>query len=275
MRTIGWMLLAAALTACSSSSGGSSTTAPPEIDGVVVMPGFDPGPPPSAADGFQVVLPIVKDIQPGASDEWCSWTDITTTDDVWVKESKGLQTQSGHHVIVYYTTVPQPAGTSRICNDSDMATFRFAVASGGEGVSQDNILPGDLAVHMPKGSQIVINHHYLNATADVIPEAQSAVTVYYAAAGSKIVETSSLAFADTGMSVPPGLHSVDIMCTMKQDFAAWEIIPHMHNWGAEITVDQISGSTTSRLFDVVWDPGYAFHPPITTFDLSAPHTFMA
>lgn len=267
-RLVGIALLGAIAVGCSSSGSPSSSNT---NGGVTLMAGFDPGPGPDPSQGFQVVMPIVNDIKAGGSYEYCTWTDVTLDHDVWVKASKGVQSETGHHVIVFYTMNPQPAGQSRICNDSDMASFRFGVASLGEGASQDSTLPGDLAVQIPAGAQIVINHHYLNASAKDVAQAQSAVNVYYAPPGSKVVKSSSLAFVDTSMSLPSGQSSVDVMCTINNDFATWNMLPHMHNWGTHITVDHISGGNTDRLFDLDWDPDYAFHPPTKTEDPSQPY----
>src|ERR1035441_984171 len=81
MRRFGWLVLAGAAIACGSGSGGGSS-GPAMIDGVQVMAGFDPGvPAPAPSDGFQVILPIISNIQPGASDEWCTWTSFTRSEE--------------------------------------------------------------------------------------------------------------------------------------------------------------------------------------------------
>jgi hypothetical protein len=268
MRRLGWLVLFAAAAACGGSGNGGSQS---NTSNVPLMQGFDPGPAPDASAGFQIILPIVNGIQAGQQYEYCSWTNVTLDHDIWVKETDGFQSETGHHIVVYYTTNPQPAGQSRICNDSDMASFRFAVASGGEGVSQKNVLPGNLAVKIPAGAQIVINHHYLNATAQDVPQAQSAVNVLYADPNSSIQRASSLAFVDTAMSIPVGQSSVDFTCNVSQPVATWSFLPHMHNWGTHITIEHVSGSTTDRLFDLDWDPSFAFHPPTKTEDPTKPY----
>lgn len=268
MRKVLWLLLAAA---CGSGSSGGST-GPATADGVTLMSGFDPGSAPASGTGFQVVTPIVSNVAAGGNYEYCTWTNVVLQQDVWIKSSKALQTATGHHVVVYYTTSPAPAGQSRLCNDSDMASFHFAVAALGEAANgANNVLPGDLAVKVPKGAQIVINHHYLNASASAVAQAQSAVSVFYATPGSKIVESSSIAFVNTGMEVPPGASSVDFTCTTNQAFQTWMMFPHMHQYGTRVTIDHTNGGTTDRLFDVQWDPSYTFHPVTHTEDPSKPY----
>jgi hypothetical protein len=233
------------------------------------MAGFHPGAVP--ANGYQVITPIVHDIQPGGSYEYCTWTDVVLEQDIDVRATQGIQSVSGHHTVLYYTKVLQPAGLQRICQDADMATFRFGLAAGGEGTSAVDTLPGNLAVHIPKGSQLVVNHHYLNPTAQVIAEAQSSMNVFVANPGEHVVRASSLAFTDTSMVVPTGQASVDVTCTINRSFATWYFIPHMHAWGKHVTVDHITASGTKSLFDVQWFPEYAFHPPQMREDPSQPY----
>jgi hypothetical protein len=270
------MMLVAVLVLLGCGSGSKAATsaptnAPASADGVPLMEGFNPGPAPE--NGFQIVLPIVKDIQPQGSYEYCTWTNMILDHDVEFKASQGIQTATGHHVIVFFTLNPVTAGTTRICNDVDMASMRYTAAGGaGEATDQYNQLPSNLAVHVPKGAQIVINHHYLNAGTETVPEAQSAVNVIYADPGAQLVQSSGMTVLNSAMSIPPGESTIDVNCTMLTDFALWEMLPHMHNYGTMITVDHImNAGGTKRLFQVAWSPDMAFHPPLMTEDPSAPY----
>src|SRR5438309_1318053 len=44
------------------------------------------------ANGYQVIMPIVKDLQPGADSEICTWTDIVVDHDVDVRAVQAFQT---------------------------------------------------------------------------------------------------------------------------------------------------------------------------------------
>src|SRR5262245_31636354 len=112
---------------------GQGPAEPPPVTGPELLPQFKPGPAPLSSDGFQVLLPPVKDLMPGQSYEMCTWTEHILDQDVEVKSTESWQTEVGHHVILFYTTKHQPVGTTRLCTDDDMATFRFAVGSGAEG----------------------------------------------------------------------------------------------------------------------------------------------
>ena len=225
-------------------------------------------PAPAAGRGMQIVLEPVKDLQPGTSHEICTWTDRILTEDVLVKSVKGFQTAFGHHVILFSTKTYQPAGTTRECTDDDMATFRFAVGSKGEG--DTNIAPGDLAYPIAKGSQIVLNHHYLNASL-AVHSAQSAVNIFYAEPGQPFTPSGSMAIVDTSLKIGTGAQTMDILCTFPRDFDAWSMIPHMHRWGVRETVDLITPAKTERLFDVApWQDDFTFHPPEIARDPATP-----
>src|SRR5207244_2997884 len=126
----------------------------------------------------------------GESYEYCTWTDKILESDIYLRGAQGFQSKTGHHVILFYTMNPEPAGSTRVCTDEDMGKFRFAVGTGGEGVT--NVLPQDLALYIPKGAQLVMNHHYLNAS-DKVMEAQSAINIQLAEPGKKYTRAGAAA----------------------------------------------------------------------------------
>ena len=116
-------------------------TMPPT--GPEILPDLHVTAPPAAGKGWQIITPIYEDIQPSSDLEVCTWTDIIVDHEIDLKSVTGFQNEPpGHHVVAYYTTQRQPPGTQRICNDTDMATFRFLAGAGGEGTP--NAAPGDL-----------------------------------------------------------------------------------------------------------------------------------
>ena len=167
------------------------------------------------ANGLQIVLPVVPHVPPSSSQEHCSWTEHVLDADIDVKATRAFQTKTGHHIVLFYTMNKEPPGTTRICTDADMATFRFASAAGGEG-GTDAPLPGDLVVHIPKGAQLVLNHHYLNAGLSPV-DAQSAMDVIFADPGAKTTRSSALAVLDTKTLGNPGAHFCTKQCDQGQD----------------------------------------------------------
>jgi hypothetical protein len=270
MRTVALVSLVAVGMACSSKSSTDGTPAP--ADGIERLPDMKPTAP--SANGFQLVMPIVRGIVPGASQEMCSWTDKILDKDIEVKSATGFQTKTGHHIVIYYTMNQQPAGTTRECKDEDMATFRIVIGTGGEGTIA--ALPADLATKIPAGAQIVVNHHYLNAGASAL-DAQSAVNIEMVQPGTKITQSGNLAMLDTSLRVKPGPNGLDIHCKMQKDLRLWQLTPHMHAWGTRFTLDhtKVADNSASRLFDVQWDPDFTFHPPQVLHDPAQPYILKA
>ena len=260
MRRFGWLILAAAAaaaaTACGSGSGGS--TSQPTQGGVQLMSGFDPGPAPDSSKGFQIVTPIVSNIQPGDSLEYCTDTGFIAPQDLWVDATQGLQSEGGHHIILFYTTNPV-AQSTHLCGNAEMSEFGFGLPSSGSNGAKF-VLPSNLAVKIPKGAQVVINHHYLNASATTVKQAQSAINVYYADRSVPHTPSSLMTVVDTSLTVPKGASSYGVDCTMNKTYTAWTQVPHMHALGTNITITQTLAATgeTKQLFDVPWQPDYAF-----------------
>jgi hypothetical protein len=257
-----------ALVACGTDTGGGGTDAP-AID-PNILPNLHVPPPP--ANGIQVITPIVRGIAPGTDLEMCTWTDKVLEHQTDVRKTASVQTEPGHHVVVYYTTQKQPAGTSRPCTDTDMTTFRFLSGTGGDGISSE--APGDLVFRIPAGAQVVINHHYLNATDETL-DAQSAINIDFADPGGTYRPSGSMAYIDTAMMIPTGQSAVEFTCTLTKAFKTWLLIPHMHQWGKHINVDITQSGATSRAFDTDWNPSFAFHPPQMQLPLEAPLSLAA
>lgn len=267
MRSLVLTTLLAASAACGSHGAAPENEGAGALGpaGITILGGTKVDAPP--AHGFQVIMPIVRGIQPQASEEWCTWTDHVADADLDVQEVDAFQSKTGHHVVLFYTERTQPPGTTRLCTDDDMASFRF-VSGGGEGAAAK--LPGNLVARVPKGGQIVANHHYLNAGTETV-DAQSAVNVRFADPGAKVTRTSAVTWLDTQMRAKPGRSSHDVRCTMKQPLSIWMLQPHMHAWGEHITVERTRDGVTDRIVDVDWDPAFVFHPPLVTRDPSAPY----
>jgi len=223
--------------------------------------------PPPPENGFQVITPIVENLQPGMDYEICTWTDKIVDQDVQIRSTLGYQNEPpGHHAIMFYTMDKQPPNTQRVCTDTDMASFRYVAANSPNG--ELNEAPADLVFKIPAGAQIVMNHHYLNATENVL-RGQAVMNVNFADPGT-YTAVGNVAVLDTNISAPPGVSSYDLECTFDKTEKYWYVIPHMHRWGTRITVDVTRASQNMRLFDTAWDPSYTFHPPDMKLDPATP-----
>jgi hypothetical protein len=253
----GFVLGLALVAGCGTDTGGG-----PEILPNLTVP-------PKPTHGIQVITPIFEDIQPSMDYEVCTWTDAIFDKQTDIRSTLGYQTEPpGHHAIVFYTTEKQPPGTQRVCTDNDMASFRYLSGNGTNG--EVNEAPGNLVYRIPAGAQLVINHHYLNSTDEVL-RGQAVINLNYAPPGDYI-PSGSTAFLDTQIDVPQGVSSWDIHCTLDRKMKLWYLIPHMHRWGKEITVDITHAGDKQRQFDTIWDPSFTFHPPEKRIDPATPMT---
>lgn len=260
-----YVLLVGVLAAC-----GSSTTQEAENPAVKVP---DLGLTAPASGEFQLILDPVKDIQPGKDIEYCTWTDKIFTEDTYVKAARGFQSRSGHHIVINYVTgTRKPAGTTEVCGPKEMGDQRFVIGAGDQGQKTETVLPGDLVNIIPKGAQIVVNHHYVNPTAKVIELAQSAITVRLADTSKPFTRTSIVAVVNSDLSVPVGRSGLDVRCKMDDDYKIWRSIPHAHEWAERVTVDHIhaEGGASDRLWDVAWEPSLALHNPEKFWEPTAP-----
>lgn len=224
---------------------------------------------PAPLRGMQMIMPIVRAVPPGADLELCTWTDKILDTDLDVESISASQAGPGHHVIIYTTSFHQPPGTSRPCLDTDMITFHYVVGVGGEGTGYINKPPAGLSFYMPKGSQLVVNEHFLNASAKP-HDGQSAFTLSYADPAKQYIRSSNVVMLDLSMVAAPGRSSLDVHTTIQEDAAAWRLFPHMHQWGTHVLVEQEHEGVTRRLFDLDWSPGYVFQPPELTGTVEAP-----
>jgi hypothetical protein len=280
MQRFGWLFLvaSAAVTACGSSGSGGGSSQPATQGGVQLLGGFEPGPAPDTSKGFQVITPIVDNIEPGGSYEYCTWTNIILDHDVWIDETQSIQSETGHHVVAYYSMVHNAPGT-HLCQAAEMADFRYGVASGGGNIGTLNTVtfPGNLAAKLPAGAQIVVNHHYLNASAKNVSQAQSAVNVLYADPTKPHTPTNVMSVLDSSLTVPTGASTYKVDCTIDQKYSAYLEIPHAHNMATHVLVTNTpaAGGEPKTLFNMDWNPDFAFNQSIATEQpLSAPMDFM-
>jgi hypothetical protein len=238
-----------ALLGCGTDSSGGPELIP-ELEEELV---------PAPKNGVQIISPIFEPIMPTTDYEICTWTDFITTEVTDVKWTMGFQTEPpGHHVIVFYTLDKQPPGTQRVCNDTDMATFRFLAGNGGN--KEKNEAPGDLVYRIPPGAQVVMNHHYLNASDEVL-RGQSAVNIAFADPGNWI-PSGNTAVVDVGLEVQPGITTQTMHCDIDRELKLWYFAPHMHRWGKSTTVDVTQAGEKHRIFDLPeWNEAWTFHPP--------------
>jgi hypothetical protein len=247
------LLAALAIMSCSSST-----------------PARDDVPVGLSATALKVVIPPHR-VEPGDSFE-CYYTDITTDREVYANSSTGKQGPGGHHITLYYATVPQAPGHHE-CIDAEMAEWRQVGAAGdakGDGVVD---LPPGVAVKIPAGKQIVVQTHYINATgkpADVEDE----ITVHLLAKEQVKRFAQGFVVVDGTFEIPPqASYSRTGTCTLKRDLDLLIALGHMHELGKHYRLEHLdaNGKLLQTIIDQDWEVAFTSHPPTKRWTPDAPY----
>jgi hypothetical protein len=209
-------------------------------------------------------------VQPGDSFE-CFYTDITPDHDLFVNGSTGKQSTGGHHITVYYATQSVAVG-HHPCDDLEMMNWRQIGAAGQEAGNGTIDLPPGVATRVPKGHQIVVQTHYINATAEP-KDVQDEITVRLLEQSSVKAYATPYAMVDLGFKIPAqGVTNRTATCTMKKDFDFLLMLGHMHEHGSHYKLERLdaNGTVGETLFDEDWQPSYVAHPPTKRWPLDAP-----
>lgn len=206
----------------------------------------------------------------------CFYTSLVT-DKMWsVQNSFGQQGAGGHHVTVYYSTVPPKPVGHHPCNDAEMAEWRqIAGTAGDDGNGEGSVgLPDGLAIKVPPGKQIVMQAHYINATAETLT-VNDQVTLVFADPNRLKAYANYVVVNDDGFQVQPQstLRRTSV-CKMPQDFQVVLMLGHLHEFGKTYTLERMGGNgAPEMLYQKVWNPSYTSHPPLTRFSVDAPLKF--
>ena len=213
--------------------------------------GFAPPPP---GDGeVQYLSPIVRDIQPGEDRIVCSYLDAYVRDDVDVADVAGFTTPGSHHVILYTTSLAQPASTYP-CQDEEMVFLRIVGGTGLDtAVTTDTALPKGMVRRVRGGNQVVIQSHWFNAGDEPI-DGQAAFNVKFEPVSPSRTATDFLAVMNTVFEVTPGTSKASVECTFQDTANIWQLAGHMHELGTHVRIAFTHARGGERvLLDEAWN----------------------
>jgi hypothetical protein len=232
-------------------------------------PGEDLGLPP-VADGATRYETQPVTVPAGGDVLWSEWVAPPLDSDMDVVSVTGLQSQGGHHAILFGTTNVQPVGTSRAWQNDDQLTTVTYGAVGGEG--NDSLqLPDGVVLRATKGHALMVQSHYLNTTAQPIV-GRTVMDVKFGPVDPTKQVASTLAAASLKVSIPPNsTTSLDVTCKLQQDYHVLMYANHMHSYGVSVSTELVNadGTKTPLKVDATWDPSWAFHPNYTRFTLQS------
>jgi hypothetical protein len=259
---VAFVMIAAA---CSSSS--SSTNTPPsdvEPDGY----------PKAGVSAKGLTLRTVEFAVPAGDAFECPYTDLTTTEELFVNNSVGLQMEGGHHITVYYTNVKQPPG-HHPCVDAEMTEWRQVAGSAGDdkngGEGRVGLPPG-VAIKVPAGKQIVMQTHYIN-TSGKERMAKDVVTVQLLRREEVKHVANAYVLVDDQFKIPPQANYERVStCTISKDLNVLLLLGHMHELGSVYKLERIDekGNALETLVEHKWQASYTSHPPTKNFTPEAP-----
>ncbi len=209
--------LLAGFAACSSSS--SSTPA-----GAASAPDGGPG------SAYVIQTPSVSI---AASSEKYLCYAVTLDQDLAVDSFSFAAKDYVHHMFFSRTTAPEPEGLSE-CNVVFKTTW-IPLFLAGKGATSLQYPAGDANV-LPKGTQLVLQLHLLNASAQ--PQTLDVALSLGRSTVPDPVPVGLYAFGTTNISLPPMQpSSVTSVCTTTQDVSSFALFAHEHQLGTKLTFE--------------------------------------
>ncbi|HVU06083.1 MAG TPA: hypothetical protein VHE30_30240 [Polyangiaceae bacterium] len=194
----------------------------------------------------------IVDVAPGDDVTFCTWTNVVLDHDTIFAESFGAESPEGHHAILQYTSqVQDPHTGSCGAMDGNM----LLGGSGGKNVADQATLPKNFGVKVPAGSQLVINHHWINTTDEAV-KGQAMMLARPLPDGGDTVLAGNFPMLGLGWTIPAqGQLSYSTECTYAEDVSYVLALGHMHEYGQHVNIDvEHAAGGSESLIDLAWSP---------------------
>jgi len=226
---------------------------------------------PPLEPGFERFETVPVEVEPGSSTDWAQWVGGPLDRDYDVIAIKGTQFAGGHHALMYATTEAQEPGFTRRWEDADQLTTRLMGGVGGEG-GANAVLPEGVVFRVQKGSYLVVQTHYLNASEETIT-ATSVLDVKLEPVDLSRRVASIMSNFDLAVALPPGEKTtMDAECEVQSDLEFLQFSNHMHEYGVSTFTEVIEPSGERRMLknDANWSYEWALNPNFEQFPLDEP-----
>jgi hypothetical protein len=256
-----------ALAGCSTDEAG-----PPKGDDGVLAP-------PAPGEGIQYRM--TSTIEPGQEIERCMLLKAPP-EGLFVKRDEVRFSQGSHHIVLYktpYKEIPAkardgtPVNATEVhdCNDGAQYSWKVTgVVAGSQSFEGDSMLgslPEGVALKVEPGAVLLMNTHYLNASAERL-EADARVNLYTMPPESVEVEAGILTHYNNFIRIPAnGAASARMRCKLHQDISLVSVQSHMHKRGVGFVANVTSadGSSMEEIYtSASWEevPVGRFAPPL-------------
>ena len=259
------LVLALSAAACGSSEKSTSGSSNPEVLSDLTVVATPPG-------GEAFYTPIFT-IQPGQDITYCTYMEGLTDKDRRVHTTTGTQSKFGHHAIIFYATAPEKPHTAECYGEGMVNLHQMLGATGGEGNAFWEP-PANVSTLVPKGSQMVIQSHWIN-TVEEPTRVQAMMVTIPGKTGPDAINAGSVAIVDTTFKIPPqGPYETFTECTFDRPHDLIMSLGHEHEWGTHVFAEVTrTDGTTETLLDRPFVPHDTFAPPVDDHPLATPLKF--
>jgi len=257
-RSVSWVLVCAAiLPACGSSDKTGTARKEKQTKAHSPAPASDAGepstPPAGGGDdsdaGWQTIITGSWSLPPGTESYTCAR--VTMDQDLYVNGFEAINPKGTHHTLLTMGDADKPDGVID-CSVRELHPLEVF----GSGVGTDPLsLPEGVAIHIPKGTQLLLNLHLFNTGEEVITGTSG--TRIRTIAEPDVVHVAEGVLAGTiNLDIPPGETTVNTgYCTMPADTTLVAVAPHMHQLGIH---EKVVAQTSTEGDVVIHDAPYSF-----------------
>lgn len=249
---MGATLVSLALAGCSEDDGSGQ---PEKLRADIP----DPGP-----GGVQMISPAFE-IPPGEEVFMCMRLAYSPDRDLYINSSNIYQSHNGHHTLVFYSNNsagvdPEP----HPCDGIDMTDVRIVTTGAANGAGLP--MPEGVALKVPKGAEIWIQSHYINAS-DEVREVQDVINVETIPVEEVVDVASTFAHVDLTFVLPANQRSTRTMeCSPPHEMTVPWLLPHMHEWGESFKIEIIRDGEVFYKHEGPWFDGARNDFPVHTLE---------
>jgi hypothetical protein len=289
--------LALSVAACGSSGPGKGSTTSPAPTSPAPAASSGAFNPPKLLDGYiRLRANTITDIPPGGDVTHCQYAMAPLDRDMDVMDVQGTQSAFGHHAVAFsYTpsasdTVGSPVKCMMDSTEFNSGATSNGAAGGSNGTSAQSVtgggylgsvgprgksggLPDGVAFRLKKGDGIVLNLHYINASAMTV-NGDAYMDVKLAEVDPNRLVAAMFLNINGGFMLAPGTQTdSSIDCVAQSDVNLIMMANHMHEYGTHATTEVVHGDTGAVEVlrdDPVWSGEMVNNPTYARWDAKSP-----
>jgi hypothetical protein len=194
-----------------------------------------------------------------------------TTEEMWVTSFDSAQGKFGHHLIIFKARVTEEPGTVRECTSAeDMVRLSPIISSVQFGLER---FPEGMAIRIPRGTQIVLQQHYVNTNLKPI-RTRDVAWMEVVPKESVLIPAGFFGLGNIEFELPPTgeEQTVAFDCIAPRDMQVLLAGPHMHEHGVRFSTHFGPPDALDEIIHVdPWEAWMRDEPPVTHWTKEAPY----